>query len=247
VRLRIEASPSYLYTPDRMAPVLRLWPDARFVIALRDPLSMVPSLHSRLLVTGDEAVKDFTKAWALVSERKKGRRIPRSCIDPQLLRYDQAAAFGTHVERFFDAVGKERCLVVLLDDLAGQPWPTYEKVCAFLGLKPWPDTDFKRRREHRRARLGWVQRLLYRPPRPIQTFFAGENFLARDGRSTRKGRLVSGIFALRKRVLKWNEIPVERSPLTPDVREAIIRHYRPEVDKLSHLIGRDLSHWLSAD
>jgi hypothetical protein len=246
-RVRAEASPSYLYTPERVTPILKLWPDARFIVALRDPLAMVPSLHSRLLVTGDETVKDFAKAWALVPERSAGRRIPRSCIDPQLLRYDRAAAFGTHVGRFFDAVGRERCLVVLLDDLKDRPWPTYEKVCAFLGLEPRPGTELHPRREHKAARFHWVQRLLNRPPKAVQTVVAGENFLQRDGRSAPNTGLVGAIFALRKRILKWNEIPAKRQPLDPSVRDEIIGHYRPEVERLSVLIGRDLSHWLRAE
>src|SRR5215469_12915387 len=41
-RLLMEASPTYLYAPERMAPVLELWPDAKFIVALRDPLSMIP-------------------------------------------------------------------------------------------------------------------------------------------------------------------------------------------------------------
>ena len=57
--MRAEGSVTYLYTPERMEPILRLWPDAKFIIALRDPLAMLPSLHSRLLVTGDETITDF--------------------------------------------------------------------------------------------------------------------------------------------------------------------------------------------
>jgi hypothetical protein len=192
-------------------------------------------------------VNDFAEAWALVPERARGRHIPRSCIDPQLLRYDRAAAFATYVERFFDVVDRERCLVVLLEELAENPRSTYEKICAFLGLKPWPETNLEPRREHRAVRFGWVQRLLNRPPQSIQTFFAGENFLARDGRSKRNTGLVGGIFALRKRLLKWNEVLAKRTPLNPRVREEIIRHYQPEVDRLAQLTGRDLSHWLRSE
>src|SRR4051812_47315807 len=39
-----EGSVTYLYTPQQLAPILRLWPDAKFIVALRDPMQMVPSL-----------------------------------------------------------------------------------------------------------------------------------------------------------------------------------------------------------
>jgi len=108
-QMKAEGSVTYLYAPEKMEPVLRLWPDARFVIALRDPLSMLPSLHARLLVTGDEDIADFTRAWSKVGERAQGHSIPRSAIDPRFLRYDQAGMLGSRVEQFFEAVGRERC------------------------------------------------------------------------------------------------------------------------------------------
>jgi len=50
-----EGSVTYLYTPEQVKPLLRLWPDAKFIIAVRNPLEMVPSLHRRLLCIGDAA------------------------------------------------------------------------------------------------------------------------------------------------------------------------------------------------
>src|SRR5687767_9135780 len=67
--LLAEGSVSYLYAPERMRSILRLWPDARFVIAVRDPMELLPSLHQRLLYTGDETVADFWQAWTLTAPR----------------------------------------------------------------------------------------------------------------------------------------------------------------------------------
>ena len=91
-RMLAEASPTYLYLPEQMEPILRIWPEARFIITVRNPVDMLPSLHARLLVTGDEVIRDFAKAWAMTGERAAGRQIPRSCIEPRWLRYDEAAA-----------------------------------------------------------------------------------------------------------------------------------------------------------
>jgi hypothetical protein len=244
-QLRAEGSVTYLYMPEQMAPIIKLWPDARFVIALRDPLAMLPSLHQRLLVTGDENITDFRKAWAKIDDRAQGKSIPRSAIDPRFLRYDEAAAFGRHVEGFLEAVGRERCHIILFDDLAKDPEATYRDLCRFLGLEPWPDTNYDPRRINMTFRIGWLQRFLKRPPKAVRTVLAGEHFRKREKKlGAGEGRAIGAVFAARKRLLEWNKVPAKREPLDPVVRQLIIDRLRGEIIHLSRVIDRDLSHWL---
>ena len=85
--LLAEGSVSYLYFPEQVKAVLRLWPRAKFVIAVRNPLQMIPSLHQRLIHNGDENERSFRRAWNVVPERCSGRSIPARCADPRLLDY----------------------------------------------------------------------------------------------------------------------------------------------------------------
>jgi hypothetical protein len=244
-QMRAEGSVTYLYAPEKMEPILKLWPDARFIIALRDPLSMLPSLHARLLVTGDENVRDFPTAWALVEERARGRSIPKSAIDSRWLRYDEAGKLGSRVEAFFAEVGRERCHVVLFDDLSADPGDAYRNMCAFLGIEPWDGTNFKPQRINKAIRIGWLQRLLKRPPKAIRTALAGEKFHKREKKvGTEDSRALTAIFRIRKRLLEWNKVPARREPLDPAIRQQIIDSLRDEVILLSRVIDRDLSHWL---
>lgn len=244
-KLKAEGSVTYLYAPERMATVLKLWPDAKFVIALRDPLAMIPSLHARLLVTGDESIRDFPTAWSKIDERAKGKSIPKSAVDPRFLRYDQAGALGSHVERFLSAVGRNRCHIVLFDDLSADPEGTYRDLCRFLDIEPWPQTNFKAQRVNKTIRIGWLQRLLKRPPKAVRTVLAGEHYRQREKKLDAKdGRALATIFSIRKRLLRWNKVPAKRQPLDPKVRQDIIDRMRNEVILLAKVIDRDLSHWL---
>jgi hypothetical protein len=244
-KLRAEGSVTYLYAAEQMEPVVRYWPDARFVIALRDPLDMLPSLHARLPITGDENITDFRKAWGKIDERARGKSIPRSALDPRFLRYDQAGALGTNVEKFLSVVGRDRCHIVLFDDLKADAEGTYRRLCSFLGLKPWEQTDFRQRRVNKTFRIGWLQRLLKRPPKAVRTVMAGEKFRQREkSLDASEGRAIKAVFAVRKRVLEWNKVKAKRVPLDPRVRAEIIERLRDEVILLSRVIDRDLSHWL---
>jgi hypothetical protein len=244
-KLRAEGSVTYLYAPAQMKPILKLWPYAKFVIALRDPLSMLPSLHARLLVTGDETIRDFPTAWAKIPDRAKGKGVPKQAIDPRWLRYDEAGALGSRVEAFIAAVGRERCHIVLFDDLTADPKESYRALCEFLGIEPWADTDFEPQRVNKTIRIGWLQRLLKRPPKAIRTALAGEQFHKREKKlGSSDSKALTAIFALRKRLLEWNKVPAKRQPLDPALRQEIIERMRGEVILLSKVIDRDLSHWL---
>jgi len=244
-KLFAEGSVTYLYVPERMGPILKLWPNAKFIIALRDPLAMLPSLHARLLVTGDETIRNFRDAWAKIGDRAQGKSLPKRAADPRWLRYDWAGLLGQNVERFFAAVGRERCHIILFDDLQGDPHGTYRDLCHFLDIEPWAETDFEPQRINKTIRIGWLQRLMKRPPKAIRTALAGEHYHKREKKvGSTESPALAAVFRVRKRLLEWNKVPAKRQPLDPRVRAEIIERHRDDVILLSKVIGRDLSHWL---
>jgi hypothetical protein len=240
-----EGSVSYLYAPERLLPLLRLWPGAKFIIAVRDPFEVIPSLHQRLLYQGDETVADLEAAWRLIEERRKGRSVPRSCVDARQLFYDEVAQFGKHVGRFFEVVGRERCHVILFDDLKADPARAYEKLLQFLDLPPAPLPERQCHRERHGFRIGWLQRLLKRPP-VATSILAGEKFrnrvIAKPHREP--SRASAKFLALRKALLRWNRAPAPPTRLSPALASEIRDRLRDDIQVLSKLLGRDLGHWM---
>jgi len=94
-------------------------------------------------------------------------------------------------------------------------------------------------------RIGWLQRLLKRPPKAVRAALAGEKFHRREKEvGSTDSKTLTTIFAVRKRLLDWNKVPARREPLDPQVRQQIIERLRDDVILLSRVIDRDLSHWL---
>ena len=246
--LLMEGSVSYLYTADRIGAILRIWPDVKFIIAVRDPMELLPSLHQRLLYLGDETVVDFARAWALVPERKAGRSIPRTCVEPTWLDYEEIGRLGKNVERFFAAVGRERCFVAVYDDFAADPGGVYRRLLDFLGLPDDGRRDFVPHRARQGYKIGWLQRLLKRPPKATRAILAGEKYRQRvkplDGEKARDSALTKAILAGRKRLLRWNKAPAPPVHLSADLRREIRETLADDVALLSRLSERDLSHWL---
>lgn len=214
-------------------------PDARIVIALRNPLDAIPSLHQHCLYYGLEEIEDLGAALAAEEERARGRRLPRRCAHPWMLRYRHVYKYAVQVQRYFDAFGRSRCHVVVYDDFRANPETAIEALRSFLELPPAepaaggaPDPGSVRVNRARRARSRRLSALLTDPPP-----------LAR--------RVVRGLTPqpLRRRVadrvLAVNTAAGGgRADLDPDLRAGLAASFAAEVDRVSELLDRDLGEWL---
>ena len=247
-RIGADCSVSYLYGPEQLEPVLKLWPNSRFIVGVRDPLTLIPSLHKRLIFTGDENLRRIEDAWAAVPDRAAGRRIPWSTIDPRWLRYDEAARYGTHVERLFAAVGKERCLVMLFDDLVADPAGQHRRLLEFAGLRqaPLPRAQSRARGQGRalvvpptiaQAPAAHASPLSRKQalPRPLRQAGKQGNGRTRIGRI--RDRFASASFA-------GTDYRTRSDRCHFSCSRVFATHYQDEVDRLAGLIDRDLAHWL---
>jgi Sulfotransferase family len=242
--LLAEGSVTYLYFPEQMEPILRLWPRAKFVIGVRNPLQMIPSLHQRLIHNGDENQRSFRKAWALVPERRAERSIPSRCADPRLLDYWEIGKLGKHVDKFLAAVGRERCFISVFDDLAADPAGQYRLLLSFLDLSNDGRTEFAPNREGKSVKLMWLQRLLMRPPRRAIKVLGSKNYQERFDVERPPKPVAERVLNLRKRLLKWNEAPPRKADIDAKLLGEMRDMYREDVRLLSNLVGRDLSHWI---
>jgi len=133
-RVAGEGSVSYLYLPGTIERILHFNPAARFIVMVRNPMSMLPSYHlkMRLLLQEDEEV--FARAWSLQEARARGESVPRHCHDARLLMYGEVASFGRQIERLFSVAGRERSHVIVFDDLLADPLATYRRALEFLHI-----------------------------------------------------------------------------------------------------------------
>ncbi|HYX46716.1 MAG TPA: sulfotransferase [Sphingomicrobium sp.] len=241
-----DGSVSYLYAPERLEPALRIWPSAKFIICVRNPLQMLPSLHQRHFVNGDETVRKFERAWSLVPQRRQGKSIPRGCLDPRFLDYWEAGFLGKHVSNFLRIIGRDRCLVTLHDDLVAEPRREYRRALDFLGLPDDGKSFFERHADSRDCRIAWLQHLLQRPPR-IAIRFLDSDDLHNPNFAESAGPLFQKVLDVRTRILDWNEFPAERPQIDRMVLNEMREMYRDDVALLSTILNRDLDHWLADD
>ncbi len=235
-----EGSVTYLYSDTVIERILNINPDAKLIVMVRNPIDLLRSYHFRLLYVLQEDRVDFHQAWQLQSRRSRGEAIPPQCRDPRVLQYAEVGKLGTRLERLFDIAGRDRCLTIVFDDFIEDPATFYGKLCHFIDIEPDRRTAFKRRQESRTYRWYWLQRLLFAPPESAIAWATQESHCTLTRQWTRLALL-----RLHRGLCWANGIPQKPAPLQPQMRRQLQATFSEEVERLSNLLGRDLTHWIA--
>jgi hypothetical protein len=236
-----EGSVSYLYLPGTIERILHFNPAARFIVMLRNPLSMLPSYHLKMQFLLAEEEADFAKAWELQEARAQGKSVPRHCLDPRLLMYREVASFGKQLERLFDVAGRDRTHVIVFDDMFRiDPLGTYRRMLEFLRVDDDGRTWFMRKNPSRTYRYRWLQQLLLRAaPR-------GGSAKSIEKRVERKQKLSAAKkLSWLQRLADWNITSAAPAPLTQEMRSVVADCLRPDIALLSRLLHRDMGFWFA--
>lgn len=217
-RIRGEASTGYLHTPGVAERIRHHVPEAKLMAILRNPIDRAYSafLHAQRL--GLEPMSDFEQALDA-----EPHRVSTGWIG--LTAYTTVGMYAEQLERYVAVFPCQQIRIYLFEDLARDPIGLAQDAFRFLGVDDSfePDVSMQANRGSavRSVRLASVFSMLR------ATSF---------GRRSRLGRSV------RNFVSGLNERP--KGQLTPDVRRRLAAVFEPDVDKLSRLLGRDLSPWL---
>jgi len=222
-----EASVWYLYSRTAAVEIAEFAPDAQIIAMIRNPIEMLPSLHSQLVRVGIEPVEDFAEALALDEERERSGApqgfAPRS--------YRSAVRYSEQIKRYLDVFGTNNVSVILYEDFRDHTLDVYRRACRFLGVDSAFVPDLAVVNPNRRVRSRAVRRLIWQPPDALRRLL----------RSTVSQPTRIRIGAALKR---WNTRPVRREPAPADVVRSLRPIVAEEADELGALLGIDLSFWL---
>jgi hypothetical protein len=223
-----EASVWYLYSPTAAREIERFCPEAQIIIMLRNPVEMLPSLHSEFVHQVIEPVDDFETALSLDEERIRSGT--PTGFPPH--SYRDAVRYAEQVERYLEVFGRERVHVIIYDDFRDDPLAAFRSTCEFLGVNADFAPEIKVVNPNRRTRSRHLQRLVRKPPPRLRALLhsvTSQSFRRRTS-------------ALLRRL---NRTPVPRDPLPAQVAESLRPEVEREVAALGELLDLDLSRWLS--
>ncbi len=227
---RLDASTRYLQSNCAIDNILSYNPNAKFIVMLRNPLEMAPALHAQNVHDGYEDEMQFKRAWALETLRRNGEQIPLICIEPKMLFYREACMLGEHFERLLDRVSTENLHVIIFDDFKKDTARSYRDVLSFLGLPDDGKCSFERINRRRK----------YKYPRLQAVVLKLGNLKRRLG--IHRGL---GIHQFMNRHNVVNNASPDAVP--DELIKEMARFFRSDVEKLSSLLGRDLTCWLDCE
>lgn len=221
-----EASVWYLSSSEAVKNILEYNSGARFIVMLRNPIEMAPSLHEELVFTGREDVKDFPAAWVLQERRAKGQNLPRLVEDAKYVQYGAQCSLGAHMTRLYKSVPRDRVKVILLEDIASDARAVYRSVLDFLGV---PDDG--------RATFEVVNQAKTRR-------WPALNVVAWAAVRLKRALGIEKGFGLWRHIDAANRIERPRGVIDPAMKARLREYFADDVAVLQNLIGRNLKHWL---
>lgn len=231
-----EASIYYLYSRRAAQEIHAFNPEARIMALLRNPVDMLYSFYYERRFHGEEPLETFGEALAAETDRKQGHRMPARLSNmPEVLYYRDVARFAEQVERYFDVFGREQVRVIIFDDLKNDTLAVYRDTLAFLDLDLPPNMpDLYAVNPSKIPRSSAVTRFFHDPPLwwrrgPV----ALGRLLVPELTRHRVNRLIKHANTRYKK----------RPPMDSAIREQLKREFYPEVERLSELLDRDLTHW----
>lgn len=231
-----EASPNYLMSKVAAQEIYDFNPDARIIISLRSPIDMMYSLYHHSYFMGDETKESFNEAVLPELEQGWSARTNRT------YSYLELAHFSISVKRYIDVFPPQQIKIILFDDFKSNPTAVYQDILRFLGVDDSYEADFKVVNASKQIRSKKIQSFL-------EFIHLTPSHLRDAGWFVSLSKMMpftvyNSLINLGKRLYATNARYPE---LSMDMREKLLDHLRPDIEALSRLIDRDLSHWLHVD
>lgn len=138
-KYRLDASVFNMYSIISIKNILKLQPDSKFIVMLREPVSASVSMHKQRLKypAGGmrEVSDDFTECWKMLDDRRKNEGYPKNCKNRFLFRYDLLYSYEKYLPDLISVIPEKQLFIGFYEDYLENNSFFIEKVFSFLNLE----------------------------------------------------------------------------------------------------------------
>ena len=215
---RLEATPTYLRSPKACSKIHEFNQDAKIIILLREPTSLLHSLHNQFRLCVSEPIAEFKEA--LQAEKKRREQDTESSH----LFYSSFVKFSKQIRIYHDTFGQENVHITFLDDLAQDAHATYQDILDFLHL-PAHEPDYEVYNESRQIKY-----------RRLHKYLFADNIFKRFAQQTLPYTIYE---TLSLKIFDFTTIK-RKNQISKSLRQKIKSQLKPEVRRLGKLLNEDL-------
>jgi hypothetical protein len=228
-----EASVYYLYSQVAVQKIVEAFPEAKFIVMLRDPVELAYSMHAQALYNRDENIESFERAWRMCEERRSGRRVPKHCRDSKVLQYDSIALLGEQLRRLLATARAGHVRWWTLDELKIDARKVYRDVLQFLDVPDDGREDFDVVNARKAVRSQSISQLVWKTPR----FAVAAAMALKRVLGIRRWGVLEGL-------RRWNTVQPEPRDISAAFEAELRDYFSSDVKLLQDLTSLDLSGWL---
>jgi len=202
-------------------------PKAKIIVMIRNPIEVIYSLHSQLVFNGDETITDFEKSLEYEKYRKNGEFLPKYTRIQKKHWYTYATSFSTQIKRFLNVFPENQIKLLLFDDFKKDNIKTTQSVYNFLGVDDSFIPNTKIINSNKKIKYKKIDRFvnIILDKTPLKNIKEQKKIIFKN----QMKNLNSTIFV--------------RKPLDVSTKNRLIDIFKFEIDNLSKIFNRDLSHW----
>ncbi len=215
----------YMMCPESAAKIKDFNPQAKIIINLRNPIDCMHSLHN-LMVNSLvlEPINDFDEALKAEKQRMNEELKTPNKYNYNLF-YRKNVRYFEQVQRYFDEFGRDNVLVRIFEDFVSKPEESFKEVCKFLEI----DSNFKPSFDHRNSNRISRNKLVHK--------------LVMKTNGTAIRGIINKIPGSRNFYNFINLPQADRNLINPETVKRLKVELKPEIDKLSDILEKDLSYW----
>ncbi|MEL6578294.1 MAG: sulfotransferase [Cyanobacteria bacterium J06621_12] len=231
VKIAGESSTNYLYSQVAAEKIYNFNPDAKIIIILREPAKFLYSLHSHYVKFTEENEPDFMTALSLENKRKAEEEFLSSRVtSPSYLYYSQRVQYYQQVKRYCDRFSPQQVKVIVFEEFKSNNEAVFKEVLEFLAVDSNFTPEYAAVNVNKEVKFKSINSLINNPL--VKSI--SKNLLSQEFNEFVRDNIVEKFL--------WHQAPKAKMP--EEIKTQLMEQYRPEVVKISELLGLDLiSKW----
>ncbi len=218
-----EASHAYMTSPGTAEKLYKLFPNARFLIMVRNPVDRAYSLYYHMRFFGLEKIKTFEDALSAEEIRANSSDFINNCGHYIYnFLYFRSGLFGEQVQRYLSFFDKKQFIFVSLKGLQANPIKELIRIFRFLGVNESFVPDLTVKNVGKKPRFPLIHNLITN-----ETFI---NFV-------KNNTILNAIAQSSVQRLLFSKLP----PMKESTRKMLAEKYVDDLTLLKNLTGIDLN------